>query len=578
MQTFIFRKYAFWILFLILGFKAHAQKLPQSPAFKALKSKIEKQNNNIEKLDSTLADANKLVKIAKNNFEKGVALYVKANVIMYSSSDLRSGDLALPFIIESTRILSQEKDDEYYHLALGFLSVCYDKIYYKNGLNYPLSKKSAYYTNLALQVQTTPGYRPEVDFSSKYLDKPASKDELKEVIKNTEQNLQFWVKKGSVPHKMWRNQTLGRLYWYVTGDYGSSENYLNKAILYADTCKDLEFRYVILNTLSSLAIEAKEYKKAIYYGELNLIDLKKSKNEIHESIIQDQLYLAYKYLGKNEEAFRHKERSFAINEKYYRETEKLRSKLLRERNQVLESKMQLQNELDRQRNVRLWLGIVIALLLMAIAAGLYYNRNLIQKNKEISAALLQGQTIERKRVAMDLHDNLGSTLSALWMSIDTVDQSKMNKKEKEIHNTLRENLEKAYNDVRLLSHNLLPDEFEKKGLVAALENLVRNLNKNSKVIFSLDIPEDLVNLEKNVEFELYSICLELTNNILKHANATEGRINISQHKESLTLLVSDNGSGVLDVESSGKGLQNVKARIEAIKGKLINKTLAWNIV
>ena len=86
------------------------------------------------------------------------------------------------------------------------------------------------------------------------------------------------------------------------------------------------------------------------------------------------------------------------------------------------------------------------------------------QNSELQAALLKGQTIERQRVALDLHDNLGSTLSALWLSVDTIDKSKMNEEEREIHQNLRENLEKAYNDVRLLSHNLLPEEFEKQNL------------------------------------------------------------------------------------------------------------------
>ncbi|MCP9769216.1 hypothetical protein EGI22_14960, partial [Lacihabitans sp. LS3-19] len=106
------------------------------------------------------------------------------------------------------------------------------------------------------------------------------------------------------------------------------------------------------------------------------------------------------------------------------------------------------------------------------------QETLQKQNAELQAALLKGQTIERQRVAADLHDNLGSTLSALWLNVDMIDKSKMNTEEKEIHQNLRENLEKAYNDVRLLSHNLLPEEFEKQGLVPTLQGFVRKISKN----------------------------------------------------------------------------------------------------
>ena len=232
---------------------------------------------------------------------------------------------------------------------------------------------------------------------------------------------------------------------------------------------------------------------------------------------------------------------------------------------------------ERQSQFR-WFLIVISIIAFLSAFYVFVtnqklktnNISLLNKNKEISQALLKGQTIERQRVAMDLHDNLGSTLSALWLSIDTIDKSKMNEEEKEIHQNLRENLEKAYNDVRLLSHNLLPEELDKQGLVQTLQGFVRKINKNSKIHFDLKISENFGRVANKIEFELYSICLELVNNIIKHSKATEAKIELSRSEKQIKLIVSDNGIGVFKNDSDGKGMKNVKARVESLNG-------VWNL-
>ncbi len=110
-----------------------------------------------------------------------------------------------------------------------------------------------------------------------------------------------------------------------------------------------------------------------------------------------------------------------------------------------------------------------------------------KQNAELQAALLKGQTTERQRVALDLHDNLGSTLTSIGFSMEAIDKSKMTDTEKDIYKNLQEMVTKAYNDVRLLSHNLLPEDFEKLGFTATLESCIRKINKNSTLQFHLNI-------------------------------------------------------------------------------------------
>lgn len=191
---------------------------------------------------------------------------------------------------------------------------------------------------------------------------------------------------------------------------------------------------------------------------------------------------------------------------------------------------------------------------------------LLRKNAELQAALLQGQTLERQRVAADLHDNLGTTLSALHWNLEAMDTTKLSPVEQAVYATINQQVNQAYNDVRLLSHNLLPDELARRGLAVALRNLVDKMNRNTPVCFHLTGTDDLPRLDRQTEFELYSICLELLNNTIKHAHATEGFIDLTQANGRLYMTVGDNGTGVTNQRRDGRGLQNVAARVDSLGG------------
>ncbi|HAO49344.1 MAG TPA: two-component sensor histidine kinase, partial [Runella sp.] len=178
----------------------------------------------------------------------------------------------------------------------------------------------------------------------------------------------------------------------------------------------------------------------------------------------------------------------------------------------------------------------------------------------------QGQTTERKRIAADLHDSLGSTMSALNWSLEAIDIKKLNPQEQEVYKHVKKTISQAHDQVRLLSHNLLPDEFEKQGLTEALRYLVRKINQNTTTHFSLEIAPQIGRFDKRVEFELYSICLELVNNILKHSKATHATIQLRVENQQLSLVVTDNGLGLFENTSDGKGLKNIKDRIESLGG------------
>ncbi len=198
------------------------------------------------------------------------------------------------------------------------------------------------------------------------------------------------------------------------------------------------------------------------------------------------------------------------------------------------------------------------------------NDELLKKNEEIMLALVEGQTLERKRVAVELHDNLGSTLSAIKWRLEALNSQKLSEKEQRIYLGILDMMRSAYSEVRLISHNLLPMELEKRGLVAALNKLVADINLSEKIELSLEIGNAIIFKNKKVEIEIYSICLELVNNILKHSKAQKARISIYNQAESLILKVVDNGIGMSDDENltSGIGFKNIKNRVDSLEGSL----------
>jgi signal transduction histidine kinase len=191
---------------------------------------------------------------------------------------------------------------------------------------------------------------------------------------------------------------------------------------------------------------------------------------------------------------------------------------------------------------------------------------LLQQNAELQAALLQGQTTERKRVAADLHDNLGTSLSALRWNLEAINPKNLNTNEQEAYRNLHSMIDKAYNEVRLLSHNLLPEDLEKQGLRVTLQSFVRKINQNTSLKFTLSFSDNFPRLSPKTEFELYSICLELINNILKHAQATQASIKFEVESEKVRLILSDNGKGLSENGSTGKGLRNIAERVKSLGG------------
>ena len=280
------------------------------------------------------------------------------------------------------------------------------------------------------------------------------------------------------------------------------------------------------------------------------------------------------------------------------ESEKRRSKL-----EFLSEEMRIQERL----NSLLWMGLILFALLGTIILFFYIlvrkkrkqienqrneisvlnsylekrieegtielqqaNRELILKNTDIKNALIKGQTIERQRVASELHDNLGGTLTAIqWyldaMLLDNDHQIPLS----ENYTELQSMIGRAYSEVRLLAHHMIPESLEKDGLEEALAQLAVPINKSKQLSLRLEINPVGKHLNGQQQFELYNIALELCTNILKHSHASEALMKLERSDTIVTLTISDNGIGMdPNIETKNMGHRNILARLNSIGGKI----------
>lgn len=228
--------------------------------------------------------------------------------------------------------------------------------------------------------------------------------------------------------------------------------------------------------------------------------------------------------------------------------------------------------------------IEIALIIETgiVFLGIVYQYNLFKNEKEklvidlyvqqqnLVKNIITAEEAERKRIAADLHDDVGATLSALSMYISNAKQYLENKPEFEkyyLHGLALSS--KAANDIRDIAHNLLPKDFIGLGLFTILEERINHLNANSPIRFCLITEGDENKLKDVVAITVYRIINELLNNIYKHSMAAEAAIQILIEDTGVQIMAEDDGIGFnADVKADGIGLRNIKDRVEFLKGKI----------
>jgi len=223
---------------------------------------------------------------------------------------------------------------------------------------------------------------------------------------------------------------------------------------------------------------------------------------------------------------------------------------------------------------------VASLLQISIMAfGLFYNfyqdknatkKQLVQLEKErteILKKLITVQDNERKRIAADLHDNLGPLLAALKINFRRIVYSKHSQQQTLVEKT-ESIIDDAIAEIRNVAHNLMPKSLSANGLIGTLNDYFEGTEQlyNKKLLFHHEID---ASLSQELQTNLYRIICELVLNAARHSKAATITINIQTTPTSIAVSINDDGQGFirkLNGQVTTLGLQSAESRVLYMKG------------
>lgn len=192
--------------------------------------------------------------------------------------------------------------------------------------------------------------------------------------------------------------------------------------------------------------------------------------------------------------------------------------------------------------------------------------------RELTSALEYVQEEERKRIAQELHDDLGQQLTVMKMDAALI-RSRLGPEQRDalrVAERLESVLTRTVQSVRRISTALRPAMLDDLGLVPALEELVQHIAQHSGLACRLNASEDL-DVRDDLSTPLYRVAQESLNNAVKHAQATEVTVALFENDDSaLVLTIEDNGVGIAPGDPRKRksfGLIGMRERIYALGGE-----------
>lgn len=339
-----------------------------------------------------------------------------------------------------------------------------------------------------------------------------------------------------------------------------------------------------VNTLSGLAalhFNKKHFKKAIDYGE-ECLDIVQTDTSIDflEVDIYNTLAQAYFALGNIE-------KGNDYNEKFYERTAEKFKESTAQALQELETKYETQKKelalqksraREKQKNLIILSSLGLAFLLGLIGYLVYKqqkvkNIQLIKEN-ELEQALVQiehqnNMQEQRLGISKELHDNIGSQLTFIISSLDSLKQFDI--EDEPLFNkidTIGGFTKDAITDLRDTVWAMNKEEITFEDLKERTTQFIERANKSTnRIDFQFSYPMEFgeSTLSSKVGIDVYRIIQEAVNNAVKHAKASEVVVNFKRKNSLTDISISDNGTGFdPSMISSGNGLQSMKSRADKI--------------
>jgi len=343
---------------------------------------------------------------------------------------------------------------------------------------------------------------------------------------------------------------LGLIY-YKKGEYKQALRYYN---LIEDKVEGFR-KVVVMRGMKSLYADKGQYQKALKYAnKAEIVADSLNQKEARKSITE----LTAKYNSAQKE------------------------------NEILQLKTENQAlEIDKIQN-RTWLTLLGGALVSTFLLVFLWRNNskrkvliteqqhklqqqeilskLNQQEQSAIERMITSQELERKRIAGDLHDSLGSKLATLKRYIELIGVNSETKDNN--HNEALALADESYSDVRKIAHNINSGVLAEEGLIPALEHMAKHISSMNEVKVEVISTVLKKRLSNHVEIQLFRVIQELLSNVIKHAQAKEANIQLIDHGPYLTVMVEDDGIGITEnhAYNRGMGMGSIENRVKLING------------
>ena len=403
---------------------------------------------------------------------------------------------------------------------------------------------------------------------------------------STERALGYFKKSLAIGEKMNNLRVMGYQYRNIgiihslKEEYAKAEPYLIKALAIRRQMKDKSTIGGSLSDLANIYLETNRLEKAESYLNEAIAIFKDNKTVSNENAM-------YYYLSSLEAKRGNSEKALDLMDRYYTTKDSLENIDLQEKindidlkyqsekkdKEIVEQKLSIQESNSKTRTMTI---LIVSLLLGSILLWFSFSQRQkrmqqqlvsIKREQEVRTleSLMEGEEKERLRIAKELHDGVNGDLSAIKFKLSSL--LEMNNSVIKEAVTMIDN---SCDQVRAISHNLVPPSLKNFNLVEAVEEYCQSMNSIHAPEVHFQQVGDAIDLDKKQEANLFRIIQELVTNSIKHAEAKEINVQLSHLKNTIQLTVEDDGKGFdpKTVKSDGIGMQNVQSRVDYLNATL----------
>ena len=187
------------------------------------------------------------------------------------------------------------------------------------------------------------------------------------------------------------------------------------------------------------------------------------------------------------------------------------------------------------------------------------------ERRDSARRAVRAQEAERRRLARELHDELGQSLTGVLLHIDQAIRTPRTSDLEEA----REGARRSLDDVRRIARDLRPDLLVELGLASALNALATRLTRQSGVFVDRHLDFDLPALGDDAEVVVYRVAQEALTNVARHADATRVVVELTHADGVVRLTIDDDGRGIpRHVGHEARGITGMRERALLVHGRL----------